>query len=128
MSWYKIAQLLEIDRTDARTSRQEYRDIGHDLQKRDRLVNIEKPNYMWIYRHGIIEAEPETMDQPSHAWYPQWEGVDYTELYAGRYSASTKTVTIIRPLGSKQFLPVPSAIKRLLQQKFPEAEKLSIHA
>jgi len=128
MNWYKKAQLKTIDRTDISTSRQEYRDIAHDLYYRTENARIDNPNYMWVYNNGEIEAQPETMDQSSHRYYSQWDNVDYSVTYAGRYSPSTKTITIVRPIGPSQFREIPSHLKRLLQQKFPEAKKLSIHA
>jgi len=126
MNWYKRAQLETIDRTDG--SIDDYRAIGHDLYHRNQKARIDNPNYLWVYRNGMIEANPETTEQSSHSFYPQWNDVEYNKTYAGRYSPSTKTITIIRPMGVFEFREIPSNLKRLLQQKFPESQKLSIHA
>ncbi len=129
MNWYKKSQQLEItDMTDNPNSKKEYTDIAHDLYYRTQTALIDNPNYLWVYTNGIIDANPETMDQPSHRFYPQWNNINYEETYVGRYSPSTKTITIVRPMGVFQFREIPSHLKMLLQQKFPEAQKLSIHA
>lgn len=126
MGWYKKAQLETIDRTDG--SIDDYRAIGHDLYHRNQKVRIDNPNYLWVYVNGVIDANPETMEQSTHSSYPQWNDVEYGATYNGRYSPSTKTITIVRPIGVFAFREIPSHVKRLLQQKFPEAQKLSIHS
>jgi len=128
MNWYKKSQLEVIDNTDNLNSREEYRNIAHDLYYRTEKARIDTPNYILVYTDGVIEAEPETMDKPSHAYYSQWDDIDYSNTFAGRYSPSTKTITIVRPMGIFQFKNIPTSLKGLLRQKFPEAQKLSIHA
>ncbi len=121
-SWYKLSELEIIDDR----SRDEYRNIAHDLFYRTEKARINNPNYLWVYIDDVIETNPETMGKPSHLHY--WGSIDYEKTFAGRYSPSTKTITVVRPLGVYQFKEIPSHIKLMLSQQFPEAEKLSIHA
>lgn len=125
MSWYKKAELNIVDMTD---SRGDYRDIAHDLYRRTKKVNIDNPNYMWVYVNKEIKVNPETMEQSSHSYVPGWENIDYAKTFAGRYSPSTKTITVIRPTGIFQFKEIPYYLKRLLYQQFPEAQEILIFA
>ena len=122
MNWYKQAQQLEVEENPKGGY---YTMYGYDVHSGGEY-NPDKPNYMWAYINGEIVVAEETPMVPGHSQANEFDEGGY--VYAGRYDSKHKIITASCPhKGLKQFTGIPSTLKSLLRQAFPEAQKLIVY-
>jgi len=120
MNWYKKAQQIIEDPKD-----KSYLEIGHAPLFKD--IKTKNPNIMWAYINGQILTVPESNEVSDHNTAFEEEFEPSAHL-SGRYDPRYKIISVNIPYNiMKQNRGVPNTIIRLLQQKFPKAEKIYVY-
>ena len=84
----------------------------------------EYPNYIWYYYEGTIIAKPETPDEPTHMDAFPFLADQDERMYKGRYDSRLNTITIIKPIGARDFTEIPYAVEMELKNKFGRDAKI----